>query len=80
MNLTKLKRLSRVLVAIDGSEQSMHAADIAISIARKYEAKLIALYVFYSQLGYAYASYLNKLEDSTSLAAILDSAKQDAGQ
>jgi nucleotide-binding universal stress UspA family protein len=74
------KRLSKVLVAIDGSEQSMHAANFAISIARKYEAKLIALYVFYSQLGYAYASYLNKLEDSPSLDAILDSAKQDASQ
>jgi nucleotide-binding universal stress UspA family protein len=58
------KRLSKVLVAIDGSEQSMHAANFAVSIARKYEAKLIAFYVFYSQLGYAYASYLNKLEDS----------------
>ena len=81
MNKNSLKqkeRLSKILVAIDGSEQSLNAADIAISIARKYEAKLMALYVFYSQLGYAYASYLNKLEDSSSLAAILDSAKQEA--
>jgi nucleotide-binding universal stress UspA family protein len=68
------------MAAIDGSEQSMHAADFAISIARKYEAELIALYVFYSQVGYAYASYLSKLEDSPSIAAILDSAKQEANQ
>lgn len=74
------KRLSKVLIAIDGSEQSLNAAYLAISIAGKYEAKLMALYVFYSQLGYAYASYLSKLEDSPSLDAILNSAKQEASQ
>ena len=68
------------LAAIDGSEQSMHATDFAISIATKYEAELIALYVFYSEIGYAYASYLSKVEDSPSMAAILDSAKHEANQ
>jgi nucleotide-binding universal stress UspA family protein len=43
-NLFGFKRLSKVLVAIDGSEQSMHAADLAISIARNYEVRLMALY------------------------------------
>jgi nucleotide-binding universal stress UspA family protein len=68
------------LAAINGSEQSMHAADFAISIAIKYEAELIALYVFYSQIGYAYDSYLSKVEDSPSMAEILYSAKQEASQ
>ena len=68
------------MAAIDGSEQSMHATDFAISIATKYEAELIALYVFYSEIGYAYASYLSKVEDSPSMAAILDSAKHEANQ
>jgi Universal stress protein family len=63
------------LAAIDGLEQSMHAADFAISIAIKYEAELIALYVFYSQIGYAYTSYLSKVEDSPSMAAILYSSE-----
>ena len=63
------KRLSRILTALDGSEQSMRAADLAISIAVKHDAELLALYVFYSQLGYAYASYLSKIEDSPSIAA-----------
>lgn len=58
----------------------MHATDFAISIAIKYEAELIALYIFYSQIGYAYASHLSEVEDSPSIAAILDSAKQEAGQ
>lgn len=55
----KYKRLSRILTPLDGSEQTMHAADLAISIAAKYDAELLALYVFYTQLGYAYASYLS---------------------
>ncbi|MGH9950131.1 MAG: universal stress protein [Nitrososphaeraceae archaeon] len=72
------KRLSRILAAVDGSEQSMRAADLAISIAVKHDAELVALYVFFSQLGYAYASYLSKIEDSPSIAAIVNSAKQEA--
>jgi nucleotide-binding universal stress UspA family protein len=72
------KRLSRILAAVDGSEQSMRAADSAISIAVKHDAELVALYVFFSQLGYAYASYLSKIEDSPSIAAIVNSAKQEA--
>ena len=72
------KRLSRILTALDGSEQSMRAADLAISIAVKHGAEILALYVFYSQLGYAYASYLSKIEDSPSIAAIVNSAKQEA--
>lgn len=75
---TEYKRLSRILTAIDGSEQSMRAADLAISIAVKHDAEILALYVFYSQLGYAYASYLSKIEDSPSIAAIVNSAKQEA--
>jgi nucleotide-binding universal stress UspA family protein len=78
--LIKYKKISKILATIDGSEQSMHAADFAISLAIKYEADLIALYVFYSQIGYAYASYLSKVEDSPSMAAILHSAQQEAGQ
>jgi hypothetical protein len=34
--------------------------------------------LFTDRLGYAYASYLSKVEDSPSMAAILDSAKQEA--
>jgi nucleotide-binding universal stress UspA family protein len=35
----------KILVAIDGSEQSMKAADYAISLAYKYNSKLIAVQV-----------------------------------
>lgn len=65
------RRLVKVLVAIDGSEASMLAADFALSIAVKSGAELTLLYVFYSQLAYAYTSYLSKVEDLQSIDAIL---------
>jgi nucleotide-binding universal stress UspA family protein len=36
-------KISKVLVGIDGSKESMEAADYAINIARKEDAELIAL-------------------------------------
>ncbi|MEW5841157.1 MAG: universal stress protein, partial [Thermoproteota archaeon] len=35
----------RILAAIDGSEQSMNAADVAISLASKYGSELTVLHV-----------------------------------
>jgi nucleotide-binding universal stress UspA family protein len=72
------RRLVKVLVAIDGSEASMRAADFALSIAAKSGAELTLLHVFYSQLAYAYTSYLSKVEDSSSIDAILHSAEDKA--
>lgn len=37
--------LSRILVGIDGSEESMRAAEYAVSIAKLYNAELIAINV-----------------------------------
>ncbi|MGC2597331.1 MAG: universal stress protein [Nitrososphaeraceae archaeon] len=39
------KACTKILVAIDGSEQSMKAADYAISLAGKYNSRLIALHI-----------------------------------
>ncbi len=47
-NLVKSKYFTKILVAIDGSEPSMAAADCAISVAKNYESRLIALYVIES--------------------------------
>ena len=44
------KKFTKILVAIDGSEASMDAADYAIEIARKYDSQLIALYVILSDI------------------------------
>jgi nucleotide-binding universal stress UspA family protein len=48
-------KLSKILVAIDGSEESMHAADYAIVMAIKYDAELIAIHVVSAKLlGFEY--------------------------
>lgn len=48
-------KLSKILVAIDGSEESMHAADYAIDMAIKYDAELIGIHVVSAKLlGFEY--------------------------
>jgi nucleotide-binding universal stress UspA family protein len=50
--------IRKILVTIDGSENSKNAADYASSLAKKYNAQLIVLYVLYSELGFAYSNLL----------------------
>ncbi len=50
--------IRKILVTIDGSENSKKAADYASSLAKKYNAQLIILYVLYSELGFAYSNLL----------------------
>ena len=40
-----MEKFSKIVVAVDGSEQSMQAADYAIELAKKYNAQLTALTV-----------------------------------
>lgn len=58
----------------------MRAAEFALSIAVRNGAELILLYVFYSQIAYAYTSYLSKVENSRSMDAILYSSESKAKQ
>jgi nucleotide-binding universal stress UspA family protein len=44
------------MVGIDGSEESVNAADYAIAIAKRHNAELIAVNVLTSDIGYAYSS------------------------
>jgi nucleotide-binding universal stress UspA family protein len=50
MSEVKEQKFSKILVAIDGSEESLHAADYAIEIARRYNADVIALNVIPSDV------------------------------
>src|SRR5919108_6284856 len=47
---------SKIMVGIDGSEESINAADYAIAIAKIYNAELIAINVLTSDIVYAYSS------------------------
>ena len=50
------ENFSKILVAIDGSQQSMDAVDYAIAIAQRNEAELTALYVVSSPTTFDYTS------------------------
>ena len=48
--------ISKIMVGIDGSKESVIAADYAIAIAKRHNAELIAINVLTSDIGYAYSS------------------------
>jgi nucleotide-binding universal stress UspA family protein len=78
LNQTKGK-FTKILVAIDGSEQSMHAADYAIAMAKKEDnSKIIALHVLFSQTGYVYSTTMFGLITPSSINKILEDAKHEA--
>jgi len=55
----KRAKFSKILVAIDGSDHSMKAAQYAIDIARDNKAQLIALTVLdISKIGYAASAFI----------------------
>jgi len=56
----------------------MKAANYAIEMAKKYEARLIALYVVVSQLGYAYSSGAFGLVTPNAINELLEKSKQEA--
>ena len=47
-------KFSKILVAIDGSEPSMDAADYAILMAKRYNSDLVALHVLPKRIKYEY--------------------------
>jgi nucleotide-binding universal stress UspA family protein len=48
--------ISKIMVGIDGSGESVNGADYAIAIAKRHNAELIAVNVLTSDIGYAYSS------------------------
>ena len=68
--------IRKILVTIDGSENSKKATDYAISLAKKYNAQLIVLYVLYSELGFAYSNLLG-VTTPKAIKDILETQKKD---
>ena len=81
MSQTKGK-FSKILLTVDGSEQSMNAADYALTMAKKQDnnAQLIALHVLFSQTGYAYSTNMFGLVTPSSINELLEDAKHEAQQ
>ena len=49
--MEEISTFRQILVAVDGSDQSLRAVDVGISLARQFGSKLIALYVVHIPLG-----------------------------
>jgi nucleotide-binding universal stress UspA family protein len=81
--LSQIKgKFSKILITVDGSEESMNAADYAIATAKKEDndAQLIALHVLFSQTGYAYSTNIFGLVTPSSINELLQDAKHEAQQ
>ena len=65
--------IKKILVTIDGSENSKKAAEYAISLAKKYDAELIILY---SELGFAYSNLLG-VTTPRAIKDVLETQKKD---
>ena len=48
------KGFAKILVAVDGSQPSINSAERAISLAKKYGARLTGVFVVSSDMGYGY--------------------------
>lgn len=69
---------ARILVCLDGSDSSFKAADLAIDVAKKHGAQLMAVNVFISQVGYAYSTGMFGLPTPSAINELLDKSKQEA--
>lgn len=61
--MAQLRKFSKVLVAVDGSEYSMNAAEYAISIAKEYGSQLIALHVITSDVSTIASTFSPQMEE-----------------
>ena len=68
---------SKILVPIDGSEPSFHAARVAINIANKFNSEIIVLYVVVSPSKSEYAN-LTGLVTPKQIDRIIDNAKNES--
>jgi nucleotide-binding universal stress UspA family protein len=76
---TYTTKFSKILIAIDGSETSLRAADYAIEIAgENNDTSLFAIHVLPSQVGYAYSSDIYGQATSTSISEFLEDIKKEA--
>jgi nucleotide-binding universal stress UspA family protein len=68
---------SKILVPIDGSEPSFHAARVAVNIANKFNSELIIIYVVVSPSKSEYAN-LTGLVTPKQIDMIIENAKKES--
>ena len=77
MSELKEQKISKILVGVDGSQESLHAVDYALDAARKYDAQVIALNVILSDVtifGPAVPRYMSELKQEAQ--SYLDKVKE----
>lgn len=74
--MDKNKKFAKILVPIDGSEPSFHAAQVALNIAEKFNGQIICLHVIASPLPHEYAN-LTGLVTPKQIDKILVDVKKD---
>jgi nucleotide-binding universal stress UspA family protein len=70
------QKISRILVAVDGSEESMLAADCAIEMAKKNNAELIALNVIHIKYLYSPSYVWRPVTPNTTNSIIKNQEKE----
>ena len=75
--MSRNQLFSKILVPIDGSEPSFHAAHIASNIANKFNSEIIVLYVVVSPSKSEYAN-LTGLVTPKQIDTIIENAKKEA--
>ena len=79
MSELRQRKISKILVAVDGSEESMLAADCAIYMAKKNNAELIVLNVIHSQTKYLYSpSYAWRPATPSTTNSIIKNQEEEA--
>jgi nucleotide-binding universal stress UspA family protein len=71
-------KFSKILIAIDGSEQSLHAANYGITIAQVFNAELYALYVISSPTVYNISSKMPENQIIDEVRYIMQDAIQQS--
>jgi len=72
------QKISKILVAVDGSEESMAAADCAIYMAKKNNAELIVLNVIHSQTNLYTPSYAWRPASPSTTNSIIKNQEAEA--
>lgn len=78
MSELRQQKISKILVAVDGSEESMLAADCAIDMATKNNAELIALNVIHSQKYLYSPSYVWRPVIPSTITSIIKNQEEEA--
>ena len=75
--MVRVDKFSKILVPVDGSKPSFHAAEVASTLANRFNSEIILLYVVISPSQYEYI-YLTGLVTPKQIDIIIENAKKES--